>query len=377
MEESAPITTSNNKYNKYWKFMSHEVREAPDNIKRQWIKWYKLKESNNTDPDGYIRWSNDMDEEIVVSCKGIWKNSAKVLRRNGAPESIIEQGKLQSTRMKQKSQLQGSAKTVLNKMLNDFYGKTKKKSLLGLKEIEVLEMFGKWYNIEDVHNVIIREWHLPIQLGELKTFYKENIEKIEYLRTKYSKRKDQFHIATDTGRMEGISALYMYWRQAFNECPTIQVSQEMRKLIELAKKEVKGDEIVINLNGNIDVEATMQANRTIDDVLSKLPINLMVIGLVAAKANVNPVNIMASLTNSYYKNYNGFNKLDNKNQAPSMKKYIEAYSWENLVKTIDDTDREGTFSEYEEVTEQEEANFEEDKQSALELLNRYKTLDGK
>jgi len=370
-------TTGKNKYNKYWKFMNQEVREAPDNIKRQWIKWYKLKESNNIDTDGYIRWYNNMDEEIIVSCRGVWKNSEKVLRQNGAPESIIEQGKLQSTRMKKKSQLQGSAKTVLNKMLNDFYGKTKKKSLLGLKEIEVLEMFGKWYNIEDVHNVIIKEWHLPVQISELKTFYKENIEKIEYLRTKYAKRQDQFHVATDTGRMEGISALYMYWRQAFAESPSVQISQEMRKLIELAKREVKGDEIVIKLNGNIDVEATMQANKTIDDVLTKLPINLMVVGLVAAKENVNPMNIMASLTNSYYKNYNGFNKLDNKDQVPSMKKYIETYSWENLAKTIDNTQEEVAFSEYEEVTEQEEENFKENKQSALDLLKRYRSLNEK
>jgi len=60
-----------------------------------------------------------------------------------------------------------------------------------------------------------------------------------------------------------------------------------------------------------------------------------------------------------------------------MKKYIETYSWENLAKTIDNTQEEVAFSEYEEVTEQEEENFKENKQSALDLLKRYRSLNEK
>ena len=67
------------------------------------------------------------------------------------------------------------------------------------------------------------------------------------------------------------------------------------------------------------------------DFNQKLPINMFIISLVAAKKGINPMNLMAQLGNSFYSNYNGFNKLageDEEMKLPSH--FINSYDWNEI-----------------------------------------------
>ena len=86
----------------------------------------------------------------------------------------------------------------------------------------------------------------------------------------------------------------------------IELSKELRAIIEQIRKEVKGEEIKLTVDGRIDINATIQANQTLHEFLQKLPINMIVIGLTAAKQGLNPASLIASLGNSYYSKFNGF-----------------------------------------------------------------------
>jgi hypothetical protein len=117
----------------------------------------------------------------------------------------------------------------------------------------------------------------------------------------------------------------------FDQTKQIKYSTEIRGIIEQVRKEVKGDEIRLTVDGKIDITASIQANRTIQDFNQKLPINMFIISLVAAKKGINPMNLMAQLGNSFYSNYNGFNKLagdDEEMKLPSH--FINSYDWNEI-----------------------------------------------
>lgn len=85
------------------------------------------------------------------------------------------------------------------------------------------------------------------------------------------------------------------------------------------------------MDGKIDINAMIHGQDNIAEALQKLPINMIVIGLVAAKAGINPASIMGQLASSYYKDHNGYNKnfLDGQNiQLPGD--IIRNMSWEEL-----------------------------------------------
>lgn len=101
--------------------------------------------------------------------------------------------------------------------------------------------------------------------------------------------------------------------------------------MEQARKECKGEQLFLTVDGKIDINAMIHGQDNIAEALQKLPINMIVIGLVAAKAGINPASIMGQLASSYYKDHNGYNKnfLDGQNiQLPGD--IIRNMSWEEL-----------------------------------------------
>ena len=86
----------------------------------------------------------------------------------------------------------------------------------------------------------------------------------------------------------------------------------------------------MTIDGRIDVNATIQANQTINEALQQLPINVIIIGLTAARQRINPASLMGLLANSYYSRFNGFNKLNDLSQVELPGKYIKQYNWEEI-----------------------------------------------
>lgn len=367
------------KFGKYWKEMSPEVQEAPVKVKNLWIQWYKKREEVRSSEHRFYEMSTPKGVD-VIDCSGIFKNAKNKCIRLGGTKVDIKAIEDQCNKMKELQGEQGDFKRPWTALLKKNIVKQKKHPLptvLELKRTQILELFGKWWKIEDVFQTITQEWELKIEYDELKQFFKNNHETIEYLRNRYVKANDNFHVATDTGRMETLAKLHLHWMREFEKSPSLMVSKEIRGIIEQVKKEVKGDQVVLKIDGTIDVEATKVANKTLDQILGQLPINNMIVGLVAAKANIDPTTIIASLTNSYYKDYNGFIKLDNEEQAPGIQKFIANYSWGELKASVPDNQKVKSFQEIEEVEEVVEVEMVKAKETVMDLLMSYKNTAAK
>lgn len=256
-----------------------------------------------------------------------------------------------------------------------FSGKQGDRTVLNIKYGEILDMFGSYYSTNEVYKAI-NDWGFTINQERLKQFQLDNKEKIQAKKLEYLTKKNDFKLATDTGRLEVLSKLANENMDKYDKTQSIAYSREVRALLEQIRKEVKGEEIRLTIDGRIDINATIAANKTMNEVFSKLPINLMVIGLTAAKAGINPATMMNKLAQSYYSKWNGFAKVDDKNAIDLPGKYIKNYDW-NMIKQVNEREQEEENIqdvEHEEIFENnvERVEFVQKKNSLLDMLNDYK-----
>lgn len=269
-----------------------------------------------------------------------------------------------------------NAKGKLNALWSaKVYGKARgDKTLLSLRSAEVLDMFGKYYTVDEIKKVIQDKWMFNIGRKDILEFYNKHKDKIDQLKAEYVLAGKETRLATDAGRMEVLSKVAWVMEEKFDKTKSIEVSKELRAVVEQIRKEVKGEEIRLTLDGKIDITATIQANQTIHEALQKLPINMIVIGLTAAKQGINPAYLIGSLANSYYAKFNGFNKLSDKVEIKLPGEYIKAYNWDEIKMKHENVIEEAEVIEvYEEsIPEIDKLIVIDKRQHMLDLLKGLK-----
>lgn len=228
---------------------------------------------------------------------------------------------------------------------------------------EVIAMLSKYKTSTEVVEMLKSKGYKASN-DQILAFYYENKAAIETDRNEFIKNAKKFYLATDTGRMETLTMLHSRFLELFEEIHKTPknhkrteelktLSAEIRQILEQARKEIKGDEIRMTVEGRIDVSASINATATILDISRKLPINIIPVYLIAAKQGILPHSIIASLVNSFYKEFNGFGNvvLGAKDTPPTTVDLIRNYNWMDIGNyQANKADSEVFISEYEEVT---------------------------
>ena len=210
------------------------------------------------------------------------------------------------------------------------------------KKQYLLEQFGEYKNIDQVLE-LLKEQGFSVQRPKLVEFYNSHLDDIKDRRVRFQAQEKDFYLATTTGRMESLSYLHSELIKLFNSTKNKGYASEARAVLEQVRKEIKGDEIKLTVNGQIDFTATIQANRSIMELNQKIPINMFIISLVAGKRGVNPSDIMAQLTNSFYARWNGFNELaDDEEEIKLPSHFIKNYDWQEIERIHKDKDEKAT-----------------------------------
>ena len=228
------------------------------------------------------------------------------------------------------------------KIVNGYMTGNQMSNVTDWKKQDILEQFGEYKNVDQVLEWM-KDQGLPVQRGKLVKLYQDNLDDIKDRRLRFLSRSKEYYLATETGRIESLSYLYSQTLAQWEKTKNRGYISEARSIIEQVRKEVKGDEIKLTVNGQIDFTATIQANRSLADFMTKIPINMFIVSLVAGKKGVNPQDIMAQLTNSFYRRWNGFSELapeDEEIKLPSH--YIKDYNWEEINRKHKDKDEQAT-----------------------------------
>lgn len=302
-----------------------------DHVKHAWRKWEALGHKIDNYPGRYQSVSHPKTGSVkTFDCKtppGIMKKS---LRTWGVSEEDYKTIMSITDAMQTLKTAKGKLNVQWSRAV--FGKKNGDKSILGVRSAELLDMFGKYYTVEEVLKVIRRDWGFAFKYEALKEFYNTHLDKIERKRADYVLKGKETRLATDAGRLEILSTLAWEMEQKFAKTKSIEVSKELRGIVEQIRKEVKGEEIRLTLDGKIDIQATMHANQSLQEALMRLPINMIVIGLTAAKQRINPSYLIASLVNSYYSKFNGFNELSDKSELQLPGHFIKNYDWGEITR---------------------------------------------
>ena len=316
-----------------------ELETASNQVKSHYKKWVEISQQLENHPERYYSVIDKYGDEQKIDCAGIYSVNLQKLNRLGVNDkSDIEEVKRRSDIILKIKQ----DKTRENKKWNNlFNGKSGNRNVLDFKKGDILEAFGKYKNVTDTHK-LIKEWGFNIAYSKLEKFYYDNLEEIKDRRARFSASAKDYYLATEVGRIQTLSELFVKLKELFEETDNVKYASEIRAIIEQIRKEVKGDEIKLTVDGKIDLTATIQANRTLLELNQRLSINELIIGLVAGKRGLNAIDIQSQLANSFYSNYNGFSEIKEDEEMKLPSHLINSYDWKEIERVHGDKEKKAT-----------------------------------
>lgn len=223
---------------------------------------------------------------------------------------------------------------------NDIYRKEMLSSVTPEIMSYIVKLFGEMNGVDDVQKILKEEKKIKLTQKELQAIFAKKKAEIESKRAVFLASSNQYKVATETGRLQIINTIiidlqhrYQKYLAEEKEEKALIFEREIRNMLEQARKEVKGNELKLTVDGKIDIVATLHGQENVSRVFRTLPINSIIIGLVAAKSGLDPTVLVHQLATSYYKDFNGFNKtILGREKIMLPGDLIRAANWEELEK---------------------------------------------
>lgn len=129
---------------------------------------------------------------------------------------------------------------------------------------QVVQLFGEMNGIEDVRKIMQERNNVFLSQKDLLRFFAKNKAEIDARRATFLASSDQYKIASEAGRLQILNEIlvdlhikYQYYMEQKKEQKAMIFSREIRNILEQARKEVKGNELKLTVDGKIDITATL------------------------------------------------------------------------------------------------------------------------
>jgi hypothetical protein len=306
----------------------HIKNSSNPDVQNLWAEFKKIDEALETHPLRYYSFITKKGDTDHIDCT--WPNFKNIITKKGGLETDIFEAQKRFKLLGELVRKKSTKKRQLDKATGQI---ARRVGILDIEESRLLEWFGKFYSVKEVQEKLKKELYYSPSLPQIEKWYKEHETEIDRLRTSYTLKNKEFRIATDSGRLETLNELLNHFDEKFKKDGKIEYSKEIRAILEQARKEVKGNELHLTVDGKIDINASIQANINITQTMQRIPVNALVIGLTAAKQGLNPERIMSQLASSYYKNLTGFNgEITGNEEVYLPSKLIKQYDWGELTR---------------------------------------------
>jgi len=353
-----------------------ELRDAPEDIKKYYTQWIEIDTVIESNPRRYFNFINEKTGDAEqIDAAGLNTRVQKIAKKRGISDVDLKRLDDACREMAELKHQKTRIKFKWLKYVRARYGK----GVFDWRKADILE----WYSHYDTHEEVkkkLEEAGYSVETTQLMNFFLNNKDVIDKKRVDFVRSSHDHYLATDAGRMETLALLHAKFMKLFNESygkiepnklELKALSQEIRAIVEQARKEIKGEEVRLTVDGKIDINASLQAAATIQDISRKLPINIIPIYLVAAKQGINPNNILSSLIGSFYKDFNGFNRLKTKGEVPTTMDIIRNYDWNEIAQFHENKKNEVEETiDYEEISFVEAEKVKSKREKLLEMINK-------
>lgn len=253
-------------------------------------------------------------------------------------------------------------------------GRTKKYGgVLATRKQELIEYFGRMFTVDEMLKHINEDWGIQIGRQAVEKFRKEHAveieRKIEVFKSSYS----DIRLGVKRSRLEELVWLYAQQKDKYKDTLSREDYKLLLTTLESIRKEAEGDRLTIDGKVDVSYEANIQMHLR-EEVFKTLNLKEIILGRVAARMNVNPVKLIYSLNQSFYKKFSNvlgdFNENENDDDVtfPSQMNYnfekIQKYQVQR------DMEVEEAVVVEENENEKSEEKAQTDKDSIVEKIKR-------
>jgi len=221
-----------------------------------------------------------------------------------------------------------------------------KNTFLEQRMDDVIELFGRMFDIQEVTQIINEEWNTPVSKATVSDFRQKYFKEIEQRQERYKNNYQHLRLTHKTSRLEEMSYLYQTAKMRYKESESIADYNLMLRTMEQIRKEIEGDRLTINGASQFKFDDELKQHMQ-NEVFSKLVLKEIILGRFAARMNTSVERLVSSLNRSYYSKFMSPEIKNSEILYPSMVNY-------DFVK-IERFNRQRNIEEAEEVAEEEQA----------------------
>ena len=240
----------------------------------------------------------------------------------------------------------------------------------------ILSQAGEFRNPKSIHEELTKKMGFNISLQTVRSFIAENKTVLDKYREDFKNELLNTSISTDSGRLKFWEESFNYYYNQWKNYGKIGDFNACAKIINEVRTEVKGD-VTIRIDGKIDINHSIEVNKSLGQKLGELNIAMINIALAAQKSGVNPLPLLTQLSNSFYNKWNGITEeplgLKDKSKLIPVSNFVKSYNWDEIrEKNKEDFDH-GTIQDATIVKDEKELQLIEERKNML--LNLLRSND--
>lgn len=178
-------------------------------------------------------------------------------------------------------------------------GTLTKLSQFSQREQQMIELFGRMFSLQEVHQMCLTEWQIPVGIKAIEDFrtahWKEIEQKIEVHKRDYS----DIRLGYKRSRLEELSWMYITRKNIYQATLKADDHRLLLQTIEQIRKEVEGDTIRFDGKITLDIETTIE-NHIRKELFKGLPLKEVILARIAARTGVPTDFLINDLNRSYY-----------------------------------------------------------------------------
>lgn len=249
------------------------------------------------------------------------------------------------------------------------------------RQSDLLELFGQMFNDTEVHEIVVKQWKLPVSLLTISHFRKAYANLIKEKQDMYKMQAvTDLRLGNKISRLEELCWFYGEFKRKFQAGGSRMDGEAAMKALDQIKRECDGD-LSINVSGEVNIQHSINLHLH-KEMLKGLPIKQMIISRVANKMGASPLLVVSSLSNSYYSKFSGIlGDVDDVEyedvEYPSGEHYDFNYIQKNAL-GIEDKIRQERKAYAVEVREKNESvDLTNQKKKLLDIVSRTVAANAK
>jgi len=344
------------------------VKDASKEVQDNYVKYMQLYEQLETHPERLQDLELQNGETVTIDC------AAPV----GTIDRLIIKYKLNEKQQNKVRQVTEKVRAIISKKqsfrLKYEHGlkKENKQTITEQLTPKIIELLSEWNSPREVNQMLKKEG-FSITYEQVRSVYKKNKPKIEVLRNDKAKELVSSSIGSETGRLNTLSNMHRYYYERWNIDKKNSDANMIFRIQELARAELKVNELRISIDGKIDINANIQASESLERIKGKFAVHSFILNQVAFNMGKNPARLQNMLSNHYYKKYSGFDgapPIKQDKQETYLSKLTRGYNWDDIKRMNKDIEEAEIISDEQYQHEQKEDDTDTDKKKKGEALRR-------